>query len=669
MTSQFKKDLTNIMQNARNVHKKDLIKLQSLTAAKRRNQYETILQDLDKFENEFKRKYSDKIRDMNIDKRQGEFEAALLYLHVASLEDPNAEPIDPERFFEDEIEALREFDRYRAFDVSDEEDLNDRIENKDEEIYEFVVKEVTEQREQRADIFESQYNKIRGELIEYLGDEYKQRENMSESAVGKYIEQHGLPKAIESIEDAVSAKLGATETRQSTRKMVEEVMEEFSKRVMESLHGQEQSLLAEINAIEQRIEKGDIGDSDIDSDLNKIHENIKELKSVRNEEIDEFSNVLSDLKTERDRLDSKIEEIEAKQQQATQEAARIATEATTDKSVELLDQAKKELEEELANIQAEVDQLEREREKRDLGTQRLEKKYEKVSERIENLETSVSPDVDTDTVATVRSEDARLFELDYIGRIKSSLKNTDSVILPGGDTFDIPRGYWNNRSHISPDDDREKMKSWLGEEASISNYPIGRSITGSFRESNYLASSDELIIKASVILHLEAYAKNGYDKTAAGVSDLLDCINETIDEASQAGVPHIIAAASPTGWTDDVIEKVEQATFSRTRFGENISVYLIDLLDDQIYYDRADDVLVANESIVTRENKEERVAECKRKLRTEFIDQTTDVTMLKDVVAETEFEASVVNEAFESIEQTEQAQIHNTEYGLALDTK
>ena len=669
MTSQFQKDLTSIMQSARNVHKKDLIKLQSLTAARRRDQYETILQDLNNFENEFKRKYSDKIRQMNIEKRYGEFEAALLYLHVASLEDPDAEPLDPKRFFEDEIEALREFDRYRAFDVSDEQDLNDRIKNKDDEIYEFVVKEVTEQRDQRANIFESQSNKIRGELIEYLGDEYRQREKMSEKAVSKYIEQHGLPQAIESIEDAVSTKLEATETRQSTRKMVEEVMEEFSMRVMKSLHGQEQSLLAEINVIEQRIENGEIGDSDIDSDLNEIRENINELKSSRHEEIDEFSNVLSDLETQRDRLDSKIDEIEAKQQQATQEAARIATEATTDKSAELLAQAKKELQEELANIQAEVDQLEREREKRSSGTQRLEEKYEKVSERIENLETSVSPDENTDTVDTVRSEDARLFELDYIGRIKSSLKNTDSVILPEGDTFDIPRGYWNNKSHISQDDDRDKVKSWLGEEANISSYPIGRSIKGSFRESNYLASSDELIIKATVIAHLEAYAKNGYDKTAAGVSDLLNSINETIDETSQAGVPYIIAAASPTGWTDDVIQKVEQATFSRTRFGDNVSVYLIDLLEDKIYYDRADDVLVANESIVTRENNDERVAECKRNLRTEFIDDTTDVTMLKDVVAETEFEASVVKKAFESIEKTGQALVHNTEYGLALDTK
>lgn len=669
MTKQFKDELHDLMRTARKVLDKDLIDLRTDPASTRQNKYDQIQEDKTEFENDFSKKYSGAMQDINQTKFIGEFDTALLYLHVASVEDPSADPLDPSGFTNDEVKALREFDDYRAFDVSDKEDLNQKIKQKDDDIYEFVVKEITQQKEQRGDIFESQHNEIRTSIMDYLGDRYAEREALGREGVGLYIEKHGLPDVIKSIEEAVTATVDAAETRESVQEQVEEIMEDFTGRIMAGLHGQEQSVLAEISALQHELETGGEDISHIENELSNVRNEIDELNSSRRDEISELTDVLENLESKRDELDEKIDELNRKQREATQQAAEIAEETTADKSSQLLEQALEDLQEERASLQAEVDRLEREREKTDSGRQRLEEEYGNLSDRLESLETSVRPDETSESVDAIRAEDARLFELDYIGRIKSSLKNADSISLPNGESFEVTKGYWNNTSHISTGDRRDEMEQLLDGSEEIVKYPLGRYVRATLTESNYLASNNKLIIEAAVLAHLEAYARNEFDTAAAGLSDLLDIVNATMNRADKASVPHIIAVASPTGWTDDVIEMVEKANLSRARFGDNVSIYLIDLEHDTIHYDRADDVLVANESIVTRENKDERVGKCKRKLRSEYIDDTTDAIIMKNVVEQEEYGATVVKEAFESIAQTGNYGLLNTEYGLALDTK
>lgn len=664
---QFRDDLRKLMRTTRKVLDKDLIDLQTETASKRRNWYSNIKEDKTQFENEFHDQYQDAMEGINEKKFIGEFDTALLFLHVASLEDSNAEPLDPAGFTDDEIQALRAFDKYRAFDVSDEVDLNERIKKKDEEIYQFVVQEVTEQKEQRGEIFESQFNDIRTSIMDYLGDEYAKREELSREAVGLYIAQHGLPDVVESIEEAVDTSLDAEETKQAIHNEVKELMEDFTGDIMASLHGQERSLMAEISGIQQEIETGDGELSQLESQIDSIGTKIEKLESSRRGEIDKLSSKIETLQTKRDQLDEKIDEIEQQHREAAREAVEVAEETSANKSSKLIQNALEDLEEEREKLQAEVDHLERQREQSDSGTERLKEEFENISDRIDSIESSVRADDDNGGVDAVQAADARLFELDYIGRIKSSLKNADSILLPDGDTFDIPRGYWSNGSHISVGDQRDQIEDLIENSNDISQYPLGRFIRGTLTDNGYLASSDKLVIEATVLCHLEAYAKNGFDTAAAGISDLLDTVNSTFERADEINVPHIIAVASPTGWTDEVVNKVQRANLSRARFGEDVSIYLIDLKNDEIYYDQADDVLVGNKDIIEREEKHERVSNCKRLLRSDLISPTTDSLLLQNVVDDSEYDASIVKETFESIAQTEEGELLTTEYGLAID--
>lgn len=664
---QFRDDLRKLMRTTRKVLDKDLIDLQTETASKRRNWYSNIKEDKTQFENEFHDQYQDAMEGINEKKFIGEFDTALLFLHVASLEDSNAEPLDPAGFTDDEIQALRAFDKYRAFDVSDEVDLNERIKKKDEEIYQFVVQEVTEQKEQRGEIFESQFNDIRTSIMDYLGDEYAKREELSREAVGLYIAQHGLPDVVESIEEAVDTSLDAEETKQAIHNEVKELMEDFTGDIMASLHGQERSLMAEISGIQQEIETGDGELSQLESQIDSIGTKIEKLESSRRGEIDKLSSKIETLQTKRDQLDEKIDEIEQQHREAAREAVEVAEETSANKSSKLIQNALEDLEEEREKLQAEVDHLERQREQSDSGTERLKEEFENISDRIDSIESSVRADDDNGGVDAVQAADARLFELDYIGRIKSSLKNADSILLPDGDTFDIPRGYWSNGSHISVGDQRDQIEDLIENSNDISQYPLGRFIRGTLTDNGYLASSDKLVIEATVLCHLEAYAKNGFDAAAAGISDLLDTVNSTFERADEINVPHIIAVASPTGWTDEVVNKVQRANLSRARFGEDVSIYLIDLKNDEIYYDQADDVLVGNKDIIEREEKHERVSNCKRLLRSDLISPTTDSLLLQNVVDDSEYDASIVKETFESIAQTEEGELLTTEYGLAID--
>lgn len=664
---QFRDDLRKLMRTTRKVLDKDLIDLQTETASKRRNWYSNIKEDKTQFENEFHDQYQDAMEGINEKKFIGEFDTALLFLHVASLEDSNAEPLDPAGFTDDEIQALRAFDKYRAFDVSDEVDLNERIKKKDEEIYQFVVQEVTEQKEQRGEIFESQFNDIRTSIMDYLGDEYAKREELSREAVGLYIAQHGLPDVVESIEEAVDTSLDAEETKQAIHNEVKELMKDFTGDIMASLHGQERSLMAEISGIQQEIETGDGELSQLESQIDSIGTKIEKLESSRRGEIDKLSSKIETLQTKRDQLDEKIDEIEQQHREAAREAVEVAEETSANKSSKLIQNALEDLEEEREKLQAEVDHLERQREQSDSGTERLKEEFENISDRIDSIESSVRADDDNGGVDAVQAADARLFELDYIGRIKSSLKNADSILLPDGDTFDIPRGYWSNGSHISVGDQRDQIEDLIENSNDISQYPLGRFIRGTLTDNGYLASSDKLVIEATVLCHLEAYAKNGFDTAAAGISDLLDTVNSTFERADEINVPHIIAVASPTGWTDEVVNKVQRANLSRARFGEDVSIYLIDLKNDEIYYDQADDVLVGNKDIIEREEKHERVSNCKRLLRSDLISPTTDSLLLQNVVDDSEYDASIVKETFESIAQTEEGELLTTEYGLAID--
>ena len=659
----------DLLHTARTELRKDLIELRTDSASRRRKRSSQIKEDFDEFEEEFTRKYRDSLTPHQIKLYKGEFQTALLKLHVGSLDDPDAEPLHPHRFNDDEIEAVRELDKYRAFDVSDPSRIQEKIESKDREIYEFVVMDVTDQIENRNFIFNSKENEIKKPIMAYLGKRYDELQELAEEGVIEYISEHGLPDVIKSIEEAVDASLNAQQTKEAIQSEVRDVMEEFTTDIMAGFHGQEEALLAELSSIQADLNSGQRDPSELANQLDSIGKKIDDLEAQRGTELEDINSTLERLESLNRDIEEDIETVKTKQIEVKDVEDEVKQTTKANKSKKLLENTREELEETREKLQAKIEHVHRKQQEEETSVERLEGKYKTISQQLENMKKSVKPAEETPNEERLHAEDARLFELDYIGRVKSSLKNTNSILLPNGETFNIPRGYWNNNTHISVKDQRDQIDSLDLESADLSQYPLGRYLRATLTDSGYLNSNDKLVIEAKVLCHLEAFATNGFDTIQAGMPDLVATIEETFERVGNLNVPHIIAAASPTGWDDDVIEKVQRRTHSRTRFGEDVSIYLIDLQTDEIYFDQADDVLVANKNILEREEMEERIAACKRSLRSREIEPTKDALLLKNVVNQTEYEASIVRQAFEDLDKAGDGRLHQTQSGLALDFK
>ena len=665
----FQTQLEELLATTRTVLNDDLISLQRMTPDRRRQLYSEIQEDKEKFKFEFEQEYREELKGAPDNAFRGKFAAAQLFLHVASIEDSQTEPLAPEKFTEDEVRAARKFDQYRAFDVSDREELERRIRNKDDELYEFIKGDVVSQIEERIDVLESNSNDIGQALIVYLKDEYKDRLDTAEEAVSIYIKDRGLHNVIHSIEDAIETTAKSSLTREDVREEIESSMESFSEQMAASLRDQERALRAELDSIATDIHSDDIDTRHLETKIDDLRSQINEFDHSRRQEVDELSSIIDQIQSQREKLDTQIQELEEKQREATKEAVDIAEGAVAEDAERLIEDELSRLQKQKATLNAEVNRLQREREQIDAASDRLEQDYDDLVTRVDDLETSVTPSEETEDIDAIPAEDARLFELDYIGRIESSLKEADSIPLPDGESFHLESNYWEGAGTLEIGDRRERLRELIDADAEIAQYPLGRFIRGELRTGGFFSSEEHLVIEAAVYSNLEAYATNGFDASPAGLENLLSVANRALDRADEYDTPHLIAIASPTGWTKHVIDHVENGTASRARFNDEVSICLVDLRDDELYYDPADDLLVKTHGLFERQVDAERIEKCKRFLQDEYVSNNAEEVLLKDIVSSHGCAPRVVKAAFEALAEAGHGRILSTKAGTVLDIK
>lgn len=664
----FEDELDDLLSTTETVLKEDLRQLQRLTDDRRRKLYNQIKADEETFKYEFEPEWRSRLESVDDQTFRGKFATAQLFLHAASRLDDRAETIAPDRFTEDEFQAVIEFDEYRAFDVSDEEELTRRIRERDDEIYAFVVEEVTTQTDERQGILRSQSNDIGKAVMAYLKDRYEDRLDTAERAVALYIQAHGLPNVIESIEEAVEATTDASATRAEVRAEVEAALEEFSERMHASLAGQERALRAEIDGLAAELAESEPGDDDVATELRSLRERVAEFESTQRQAASEYAEMADRLETKAAALDDQIADLERLQERTARDAAAEAAEAATEQADQLVSEELERLRDQRDELTAEVDRLERERERVEAAGERLDREYDDLENRVDEIETSVAPDMDVEEGPAVPASVARLYELDYVGRVETSLADADSITLPDGTEFTISAGYWDSPGSVQTGDRRDQMRDLLdGADPDLGYYPLGRYVRATVARSGLLSADRLLVIEAVVHANLEAYAANGFDAAPAGIDDLLGYVNHALSRAGSHDTPHLIAVASATGWTDRAVELVTDQSFSRTRFSREASLCLIDLETDELHYDQTDDLIAANAHLVERQVDTERVAACVETIRREYIDVTTDRVMLADVVDEHNIRAPVVKRAFEELATADDGRVLPTDAGLALD--
>ncbi|ELZ39667.1 hypothetical protein C463_16866 [Halorubrum californiense DSM 19288] len=660
----FHDELDDVLRPANRVLDGDLVDLERMSPTRRERLYEEIRESEERFESELLREYRRKLDDVTTSEVRSQLVTARLFLHVASHRDDRGDVIDPNAFEEDERRAVVEFDRYRAFDVSSTEDLQRRIREKDDDVYEFVVEEVTSQTDDRSSVLEGRDNRIRTAVMDYLNDRYQERIDRSEEAVSLYIQHHGLPNVIEGIENAVEATAEGAERRQEVEEAVRTQLDDLSERIHASLRDQERAIRGDIAGIQGEVaamegDKGAAVDTErLESKLDEVATEVEAVREERRADVAALDEAIDGLADKRETLDDALEELTEAGREATRRAADEAAEGVADDAEEIVSQELQRLRDRREELDGELSRLSRERERLEAAGDRLETEHEVLSERVDRVSASLPAESDADAGGdgVVPARIARLYEVDFVSRFDESVREAHSITLPSGEAFEPPSEFA-RRAHEAGDE-RERMASLLDEQGAsddvdVDHYPLRRRSRYTVVTSSRfgLVRDAELVIEATVHSNLEAYAINGFDARPAGLDDLLDVINRVTERANTRGVPHLIAAASTTGWTDRVRRLVTESEFSRTRLGTDVSLCLVDVRTGELFYDRSDDVVHANRELFERAVHVERVDACERHIREEYVeDPMTDTVRLSAVASELDAPEHVVASAFDRIE-------------------
>lgn len=676
----FREEFNGLIAPAEVVLDEDLPSLSRWSPERRRKEYNEIKENEEEFKFEFRQDWRDHLDKNTIQDTTGRFATARLFLHVASLRDEGAQPLAPDAFSSDEIEAAREFDHYRAFDISNQQDLERRIRERDDEIYEFVVEEIVTQAEEHEGVLESQHNEIRGDIMHYLNRKYKARREKAQDAVSLYIEHHGLPNVIDSVESAVEATADGVATRKAVEEAVESAMEDLSGRLHASLAEQERVLRSDLAALEasfgsQDVEV-DVDVTDLESKLDQLNERIETFRAEQRADTAALEEAIEELSERRSELDEQIRELESTSADAAEAAAETAAESVAEDAKSVISAELEQLRERREELEAELNRLSRERERLEAAGDRLETERSSLRERLDSLDESLpegsGPSDVADETSAVPAEVARLYELDFIGRFDQSVAEADHLVLPDGSSMEVDESFWRDSNESG--ELRGEMQSLLSEHGhdpeTVDQYPLRRysrytAVTSGRFSINY---ESKLVVEAGVYSNLDAYAANGFDASPAGLSDLLDIVNRAIERAELYDTPHLLGVASTTGWTDKVRNLVTEEEFARTRFSDQVSLCLVDLRTGELLYDRSDDLIHRNRRLFERAVRAERVDACIEDIRSEYLsDPMRDILRLEEVIEESDYPAHIVKSAFERISAADDVvHGHHEEHGAYL---
>lgn len=562
-------------------------------------------------------------------------------LTAASFHKDGAVP-DPlgDDFADAALDAAVDFERYKQFDVLSEEQISRRIRDMDGEVYE-LAKEYTDS--QIANMDELIDNpSVQQDLIDVLSDQYDDRLEKVRQGFFTYVEVHGIGGTVEAIEEAIEAVSDAQAVQRDVEQDLRSEIEALSEQLDRGFERQRRNVEQEIQAVEREIATSDPDTEAIRKELERL--DVGGVADDYRETVAELEDTIERTESLEANLASEIEKLQtAKAESADADESGIAEEVAT-----IVDDELGGLEAQRERIQTEVRRLQNERESIEVARERLDERQTDLSDRVDEIETSVGDgDGGIDGESVVTPTMARLLELDYVGRFETSIRDASSIRLPN-ETFEVPEGYWEQRSERR--NQRPRLGSMLDDGQNPERFPINRSARYEITSSRFLGLSreTETVIEAAVFSHLDAYATNGFDGAPADLDDLLTYVNQSVYEAETEDMRVLLGIASPTGWTDAVRERIATDDISRTRFSRHVSIVLVDLQDGSLVYDESDPVARENSALFELPLDDDRVEACVADIEDRFEDVgfASDMIALGELVSDGGYDPHIVKRAF-----------------------
>lgn len=647
----------------------DLAALQKMSERARIERYNEIKGNEESFLFEFTADCPDFFTDAEQDRVRSEFRLARL-LVAASFYDDGAvpKPLD-EDFVEAELQAVVDFDRYKSFDALSEDQIQRRIRRMEGEVYELVRDYHSTQLSDMDALLENP--DVQRDVMERLVERYEDRFEKVRQGFYTFVETHGLEHMVETVERAVLAVAGAERERELVRTELDEALTGAAEDLEETGRDQRE-LELRLKRLQGRL-GGGADPEELRTELEAIREAFQGIDSggAFGERIDATEGMIG-------RLESKIDELEA----VRDEASRNAPDSSREETTTVVDEELEKLREEREAVQRELEGLRRERERVERSRERLEERQAELEEtverttddladqkaeledRVESVKSSLDPETLGGDVVTATM--ARLYELDYMGRFDTSMAEVETIRTPSGD-FDVPEGYWKGRSeHYT---DRVQPYDGAFDDDSHAR-PAGRGARYEITASRYLGLSRdlEMVVEAMVHVDDDAFAANGFDAAPAGLDDLLAIVDEPIRDADAGDYHHLLAIASPTGWTDRAVGQLEDDDLARSRLSANVSVVLVDLESGDVTYDPTDEVADENAHLFGFEVDAERVRECRSTIESEYLGVPgEDSVLVETLVEEHGFSARTANGAFDELERDGVGeQLYIEDLGMAL---
>ncbi|WP_099211160.1 hypothetical protein [Thermococcus henrietii] len=377
-----------------------------------------------------------------------------------------------------------------------------------------------------------------------------------------------------------------------------------------------------------------------DQEMNELRKQMNSMRMRFEQEKAELQKRLEAAKDEE--LARIIQEKEEMRRRFEEEKARLVEEISRMKDEE----ARKMLEEELAKMQekmtAEVRAMEEEIKRRELQLREKEMELRKRELEIKEKEDEISRKIREVMNLTgkvekgsrfVKLDEARIMEINFIGRIKSKFKDNVKLL---GMTFKVE-----SVKEVKTFD----KTSYVGKlnERDLKNVPDNTLVEVKLKEKKLLGRGKEIMVKALFYGRPERYAEVGFDTDPIELADINALLIDARDNAKNGRV--VLLVASPTGFERRVRSYIDSKDFHRNFISENVSIALLDLESGELLYNPHDEYAKAFKPFLRLERDEELLAKVKAMLE-ERVSQKGYVR-LEDAVGD--FSEDIVKRAFQEL--------------------
>ncbi len=653
-------ELDDLLFTADNVLNEDLASLQRMPERRRIELYNEIETDQQEFSWEFKREYGDELASAEIDRIEGRFTLAQLLLAASFYKQGEVpRPLD-EQFIPAELQAVVDYDRYKMFDALGEEQIGEKIRRMEGEVYELATEYTSTQLANMDELLDNP--EVQQDVMERLADRYDDRREKVRHGFFVYVETHGIEEMVEAIENAVEAVNDSRDEREGIRETLREELAELEQSLDDRVREQRKRIEQEVRSVERELTSQSVSADELDDRLDRLAEETGGLSDAQAEALEE----LTDRIDRTGELERKLEQRITELKEVREKAAEADREAAREQATELIEEELSALRDQRDELRGEIDRLQREREGMEAAADSLEERREDLEQRVESIEESVETPgagegIEAENLVT--STIARLLELDYLGRFDTTMHETERLYTPDGE-FEVPDGYWDGRGERrSAETQLAELLAARDDASRADAYPANRRARYWLTDTRHMGLTREtrLVVEAIVYSHIEAYTENDFDTRPVDLDDLLGLINDTVREAEAAGQPHLVAVASPTGFTDRALSELANSS----QFSRYLSLVLVDLGSGGVYYNETDDLAANNERLFEVSIDTERVEDCTTHIRELADDPATTSVLITDLTDE--FDSHIVKRSFDELESAGVGtQLYVEEYGLGF---